>query len=130
MSGLLFWLHVLAYGALRAGNPLFRDGIRTGSNLLSQHDLFREPRQAFGDHALTRANQPEKPWYVVRVVGVVENVKQWGATYEVQPEMYTVPEGHWGHSAFLVLRTPLPIGQLAPQLRRAFLDRFYSAVDR
>ena len=67
---------------------------------------------------IMRANQAEKPWYVVRVVGVVENVKQWGAAYEVQPEMYTAPEGHWGRSAFLVLRTPLPIAQLAPQLRR------------
>jgi predicted permease len=67
---------------------------------------------------IMRANQAEKPWYVVRVVGVVENVKQWGAAYEVQPEMYTAPEGHWGHSAFLVLRTPLPVAQLAPQLQR------------
>jgi putative ABC transport system permease protein len=66
---------------------------------------------------IMRANQPDKPWYVVRVVGVVENVKQWGATEEVQPEMYTAPEGHWGRSVFLVLRSPLPLTQLAPQLR-------------
>jgi ABC-type antimicrobial peptide transport system permease subunit len=52
------------------------------------------------------------------VVGVVDNVKQWGATAEVQPEMYTAPEGHWGRSIYLVLRTPLPGAQLAPQLRR------------
>lgn len=67
---------------------------------------------------IMRANQPDKPWFVVRVVGVVENVKQWGATAEVQPEMYTVPEGHWGRHVNLVLRTPLPLGQLAPLLRR------------
>jgi putative ABC transport system permease protein len=67
---------------------------------------------------IMRANQPEKPWYVVRVVGVVENVKQWGATAEVQPEMYTVPEGHWGRRLNLVLRSPLPLDQLAPLLRR------------
>jgi putative ABC transport system permease protein len=67
---------------------------------------------------IMRANQPTKPWYVVRVVGVVANVKQWGAAAEVQPEMYTVPEGHWGTRAFLVLRSPLPLTQLAPQLRR------------
>ena len=67
---------------------------------------------------IMRANQAEKPWYVVRVVGVVENVKQWGAAEEVQPEMYTVPEGHWGRSVHLVIRTPLPLAQLAPQLRR------------
>jgi len=67
---------------------------------------------------IMRGNNPGKPWYTVRVVGVVENVKQWGATAEVQPEMYTTPEGHWGNSANLVLRSVLPIGQLAPMLRR------------
>jgi predicted permease len=66
---------------------------------------------------IMRANQPEKPWYVVRVVGVVENVKQWGADEDVQPEMYTAPEGHWGRGVYLVLRTPLPLEQIAPQLR-------------
>jgi len=67
---------------------------------------------------IIRGNNPGKPWYVARVVGVVENVKQWGADAEVQPEMYTAPEGHWGNSLFLVLRSPLPIAQLAPLLRR------------
>jgi putative ABC transport system permease protein len=67
---------------------------------------------------IMRADQPEKPWYVVRVVGVVENVKQWSATAEVQPEMYTTPEGHWGNRVNLVLRSPLPLGQLTPLLRR------------
>ena len=65
-----------------------------------------------------RGNNPGKPWYTVRVVGVVENVKQWSATAEVQPEMYTAPEGHWGRSMYLVLRTPRPVEQLAPLLRR------------
>ncbi|HET7535810.1 MAG TPA: FtsX-like permease family protein, partial [Candidatus Didemnitutus sp.] len=67
---------------------------------------------------IMRANQPEKPWYIVRVVGVVENVKQWGADAPIQPEMYTAPEGHWGRGVYLVLRTPLPLAQLAPLLRR------------
>lgn len=67
---------------------------------------------------IMRGNNPGKPWYTARVVGVVENVKQWGATAEVQPEMYTTPEGHWGNSAYLVLRSSLPIGQLTPLLRR------------
>ena len=67
---------------------------------------------------LLRGNNPGKPWYTARVVGVVENVKQWGASAEIQPEMYTAPEGHWGRRIFLVLRTPLPAAQLVPQLRR------------
>ncbi len=67
---------------------------------------------------IIRGNNPGKPWYTVRVVGVAENVKQWGADAEVQPEMYTTPEGHWGNSAHLVLHSSLPLAQLAPQLRR------------
>jgi ABC-type antimicrobial peptide transport system permease subunit len=45
-------------------------------------------------------------------------VKQWNATADVQPEMYTVPEGHWGRRINLVLRTSLPAAQLTPLLRR------------
>jgi putative ABC transport system permease protein len=67
---------------------------------------------------IMRANQPVNPWYVVRVVGVVEDVKQWGADQKVQPEMYTVPEGHWGNSIHLVLRTTLPVSQVGPLVRR------------
>ena len=67
---------------------------------------------------IIRGNNPGKPWYTSRVVGVVENVKQWGADAETQPEMYTTPEGHWGNSVYLVLRSPLPAAQLVPLLRR------------
>ncbi len=74
---------------------------------------------------ILRGNNPGKPWYTARVVGVVENVKQWGADAEVQPEMYTTPEGHWGQHVHLVLRTTLPAGQLAPMLRREL-----AAIDR
>ncbi len=67
---------------------------------------------------IMRGNNPGKPWYTARVVGVVENVKQWGAATEVQPEMYTTPEGHWGISAHVVMRTSLPLAQLAPMIRQ------------
>ena len=67
---------------------------------------------------IMRANQAVNPWYVVRVVGVVQNVKQWSATADVRPEMYTTPEGHWGNQARLVLRTTLPVAQIKPLLRR------------
>jgi predicted permease len=67
---------------------------------------------------ILRGNNPGKPWYTARVVGVVENVKQWAADADVQPEMYTTPEGHWGRSVYLILRTPLPAAQLTPLLRR------------
>ena len=74
---------------------------------------------------ILRGNNPGKPWYTARVVGVVEDVKQWGATAPMQAEMYTPPEGHWGNSAHLVVRSALPLGQLAPLLRREL-----AAIDR
>ncbi|MEO7600025.1 MAG: ABC transporter permease [Opitutus sp.] len=67
---------------------------------------------------IIRGNNPGKPWYTARVVGVVENVRQWGASADVQPEMYTTPEGHWGRSIHLVLRSSLPAAQFVPLLRR------------
>ena len=67
---------------------------------------------------ILRGNTPVKPWYTARVVGVVEDVKQQGADTEVQPEMYLTPEGHWGNVTNLVVRSSLPLGQLAPLLRR------------
>jgi predicted permease len=67
---------------------------------------------------IMRANMATNPWFVARVVGVVEDVKQWGADAKVQPEMYTVPEGHWGSAVHLTLRTTLPLSQVAPAIRR------------
>ncbi|TIT56289.1 MAG: hypothetical protein E5W60_25395 [Mesorhizobium sp.] len=60
MLSVMSCLFGLAFGIGTGGNPLFRGGIRTASNLLPEHDLFRGPHPAFGDHALTRANRPEK----------------------------------------------------------------------
>ena len=67
---------------------------------------------------LIRGNNPGEPWFKARVVGVVEDVRQWGPDQEPQPEMYFTPEGHWGRNAFLIVRSELPIEQLAPLLRR------------
>lgn len=65
---------------------------------------------------IIRANNPGKPWYVVRVVGVVENVNQYG-TDAIRPEMYTTPEGHWGTTINLIIRSTLPTSQLVPKMR-------------
>ena len=69
-----------------------------------------------------RANQPEDPWYTATVVGVVENVRQWGATADVQPEMYTTPPGHWGNRVHINLRSTQPASFLAPLLRQTMVE--------
>jgi len=72
-----------------------------------------------------RANQAKDPWYTATVVGVVEDVRQWGATAKVQPEMFTTPPRHWGRTVYVNLRSSQPASTLAPLLRAAVaeLDR-------
>jgi putative ABC transport system permease protein len=89
-------------------------GVVVNEELVAQAWPNKEP---LGE--ILRGNNPGKPWYTSRVVGVVENVKQWGADDPVQPEMYTTAEGHWGRRFCLVIRTPLPVDRLTPTLRAA-----------
>lgn len=65
-----------------------------------------------------RGNSPGKPWYIATVVGVVDDVKQWGASSPIQPEMYTTPPKHWGNSLYLIVRSPQPASFLGPAIRR------------
>jgi ABC-type antimicrobial peptide transport system permease subunit len=51
-------------------------------------------------------------------VGVVEDVRQWGAESEVQAEMYCLPDKLWGEGVFLIMRSTLPVSVLTPMLRR------------
>ncbi|MDQ8203409.1 ABC transporter permease [Pelagicoccus sp. SDUM812003] len=71
---------------------------------------------------LIRANQEGDPWYRATVVGVVEDVRQWSASEEVQPEMYTTPKGHWGRRIYLVVRSSKEAGALAGQVREAIAE--------
>ena len=59
-----------------------------------------------------------KPWFTARVVGVVENVRQWGAEMPPRPEIYWTPDRAWGEAVVLVLRSTHPAAQLAGALRR------------
>lgn len=67
---------------------------------------------------IIRGNNPGKPWYQARVVGIVENVRQWSAESDTQPEFYFTPEDHWGNRVYVILRSHLPAAQLAPMIRR------------
>lgn len=69
-----------------------------------------------------RANMPSKPWYTATVVGVVENNRQWGATADVQPEMFATPPRHWGSTVYINLRSNRPASALAPLLRQAVAE--------
>jgi len=64
-----------------------------------------------------RGNNP-KPWFTARVVGVVENVRQWGPEMPARPEIYWTPDRAWGEAVHLVVRSTHPAGQLAGALRR------------
>jgi predicted permease len=66
---------------------------------------------------LIRANGP-KPWYTARVVGVVEDVRQWGPEMDPRPEFYWAPDRAWGEAIFLVVRSTQRASQLAGALRR------------
>ena len=58
-----------------------------------------------------------KTWFHARVVGVVESVRQWGPEMDPRPEIYWTPDRAWGHTIFLLVRSPRPAAQLAPILR-------------
>lgn len=108
-----------------------------GRNLTRADDMTEKGivgvvvNQAFVDHAwkdkdpigqVFRANQPSDPWYTATVVGVVENVRQWGPTAQVQPEMYTTPPRAWGSSFYINLRSSRPAEFLAPMLRQTVME--------
>ncbi len=118
----------------------------TGRKLTPADDMSEDGHlgvvvnQAFVDKAwpdknpigeVFRANQPADPWYTATVVGVVENVRQWGPTAAVQPEMYTTPPRHWGETVHINLRSTQPADYLAPLLRQAIdeLDRELALED-
>lgn len=108
-----------------------------GRNLTSADDMTKDGHlgvvvnRAFVDKAwpnkdpigqIFRANQAKDPWYTATVVGVVENVRQWSATAQVQPEMYTTPPRHWGNSLHVNLRSTQPATFLTPLLRKAVAE--------
>jgi ABC-type antimicrobial peptide transport system permease subunit len=64
-----------------------------------------------------RGNTPGDPWYTATVVGVVEDVRQWGADQPVQPEMYTTPPRHWGNTVYVNVRSTQPALALGPLVR-------------
>jgi len=57
------------------------------------------------------------PWFTARVVGVVENVRQWGAAHEPNPEIYWTTDRAWGQRMFLIVHSPQPAARLVPALR-------------
>lgn len=59
-----------------------------------------------------------KPFFTAEVVGVVEDVRQWGANESVQPELYWPPDRSWSVDFFVVLRSDRPADQLVPTLRK------------
>ncbi|MFT3828544.1 MAG: ABC transporter permease [Opitutaceae bacterium] len=65
-----------------------------------------------------RANDPTPTW-TATVVGVVENVRQWGPTQDAQPEIYWSTARAGRENVFLFVRTAQPALLLTETLRRA-----------
>lgn len=66
---------------------------------------------------LVRANKPVPDW-TATVVGVVEDVRQWGPTTDPQPEIYWDTGRAWNNNVFLLLRSDQSAAGLAEPLRR------------
>ncbi len=60
-------------------------------------------------------------WFHARVVGVVENVRQWGAESEPRPEMFWTPDHAWGTRVYLLVRSSQPAAALGTAIRREML---------
>lgn len=58
------------------------------------------------------------PEYRARVVGVVDNVRQWGPESEPRPEICWTADRSWSSSVFLVVRSGQPAAQLTGAVRR------------
>jgi predicted permease len=65
---------------------------------------------------IIRANGAN-PWFHAHVLGVVENVRQWGVKSEPQPQMYWPADRAWSGTIFLIVRSSRPGAFLAPGLR-------------
>ncbi|HEY1765871.1 MAG TPA: ADOP family duplicated permease, partial [Opitutaceae bacterium] len=57
------------------------------------------------------------PAFTCRVVGVVEDVRQWGPKTEPNPEIYWPLTQAWGKSRYLIVRSARPASQLVALLR-------------
>ena len=77
-----------------------------------------------GQNPLGKIVRPNdaNPWFHARVVGVVENVRQWGPNSEPQPQLYWTIDHAWGNTVFLIVRSVQPGVALGPALRRVLDD--------
>ena len=66
---------------------------------------------------LIRPNDRE-PDYIATVIGMVEDVRQWGPDVAPKAEMYWLPDRAWGEGATILLRSSQPASALLPALRR------------
>jgi predicted permease len=69
-----------------------------------------------------RFSMEDNPPVWLTVVGVVEDVKQWGLESNVQNEAYQYISRSWTDEGYLTLRTAGDAAQLAPAARRLVLE--------
>lgn len=108
-----------------AGIPLLR------GRVLGPEDVGKESIGVVVNRALAEQCWPKEdplgkiirpnadtPWYRARVVGVVENVRQWGPHIPPRPEMYWTVDRAWGQRHFVLLRSFGNASQMTTQVRK------------
>jgi len=82
-------------------------------------DHYWPNQEALGQ--LIREDERQSTWSAV-VVGVVENVRQWGAEYRALPEMYLPYHIYPQQDSKLIIRGGGDVERLVPTIRRQVLD--------
>ncbi|MBD3854098.1 MAG: ABC transporter permease [Acidobacteria bacterium] len=82
-------------------------------------DLYWPNQNALGQRIRQDAEHSE--WSAV-VVGVVENVRQWGAEYRALPEIYQPYQHYPEPDSMLIVRGSGEVTKLVPAIRRQVLD--------
>lgn len=67
----------------------------------------------------TVRNNADKTSFTGRVVGVVEDVRQWGPETPPRPELFWSPQRAWGDRVYLLVRSAQPAAPLASAMRQA-----------
>jgi len=114
-------ISLLAGRTFEDGEGIASDASDTRVTIVNQAfvDRYWPEGEAVGQ--LVRHNS-EPPAWTATVVGVVEDVRQWGLVHPAIPEMYAPFRINPRNSSYLVMRSAVEPISLAPAVRQAVLE--------